>query len=77
MAATMLVLTEEGLVTADVQGQGWEERLAAYFGHQIRSDTSVVYGDGFRLAHQAFQEHGLGKLLEHVRQTGAFPPCSA
>lgn len=51
----------------------FEERLAAYLGHQIRSDTSVVYGDGFRLAHEAFQLHGLAPLVQHVRQTGAFP----
>lgn len=102
----------------------FEERLAAYLGHQIRSDTSVVCelqapgcgpscvlpcpqrssccsrlhawkarlgaahkagkhhyspghapadGDGFRLAHEAFQLHGLAPLVQHVRQTGAFP----
>lgn len=52
----------------------YEERLAAYLGHQIRSDTSVIYGDGFRAALEAFQVHGLEKVLHHVRQTGTFPP---
>jgi hypothetical protein len=52
----------------------FEERLAAFFAHQIRSDQSVVYGDGFRLAHEAFQVHGLQALLAHVRRVGTFPP---
>ncbi|KAL4452310.1 hypothetical protein ABPG75_007972 [Micractinium tetrahymenae] len=51
----------------------YEERLAAYLGHQIRSDTSAIYGDGFRLAHEAFQVHGLAPLVQHVRQMGTFP----
>ena len=51
----------------------YEERLAAFFAHQIRSDPSLVYGEGFRCAHAAFQTHGLAAVLEHVRATGAFP----
>lgn len=35
---------------------------------------SEVYGDGFRMALDAYQAHGLVKLLAHVRQAGAFPP---
>ncbi|KAI3438174.1 hypothetical protein D9Q98_000611 [Chlorella vulgaris] len=52
----------------------YEERLAAFFAHQIRSDTSEVYGDGFRLALDAFQAHGLAALLAHVQRMGSFPP---
>ncbi|PRW57394.1 DA1-related 1-like [Chlorella sorokiniana] len=52
----------------------WEERLAAYLGNQIRTDQSEVYGDGFRMALDAYQVHGLVKLLAHVKQAGAFPP---
>jgi hypothetical protein len=51
----------------------WEERLASYFAHQIRTDPSVVYGDGFRAAHDAFQMHGLKATLQHVVQTGTLP----
>ncbi|CAL8462861.1 g2395 [Coccomyxa elongata] len=51
----------------------WEERLASYFAHQIRTDTSLVYGDGFRAAHEAFQKHGLGATLASVRATGRLP----
>ena len=30
-------------------------------------------GDGFRAAHEAFQNHGLPKVLEHVRRHGTLP----
>ncbi|EFN54802.1 hypothetical protein CHLNCDRAFT_35770 [Chlorella variabilis] len=53
----------------------YEERLAAFFAHQIRSDTSAIYGDGFRLAHEAFQAQGLPAVLAHVQRLGAFPPA--
>ncbi|EIE27209.1 hypothetical protein COCSUDRAFT_11485, partial [Coccomyxa subellipsoidea C-169] len=51
----------------------WEERLASYFAHQIRTDRSHVYGDGFRAAHEAFQKHGLGATLASVRACGRLP----
>lgn len=48
--------------------------MAAYVGHSIRTDTSEVYGDGFRRALRAFQEVGaLPPILEHVKQTQEFP----
>jgi hypothetical protein len=52
----------------------YEERLAAFFGNQIRTDASVVYGDGLRAALEAFQRHGLAKVLAHVKQTASLPP---
>lgn len=55
----------------------YEERLAAYLGHAIRTDRSRVYGDGFRAALDAFQRHGLPAVLAHVRQTGELPPPPA
>jgi hypothetical protein len=55
-------------------GQGtWEERLASFFAHQIRTDTSYVYGEGFRAAHDAFQRHGLPAVLACVRAERRFP----
>lgn len=33
------------------------------------------YGDGFRLAHEAFQAQGLPAVLAHVQRLGAFPPA--
>ena len=55
-----------------LQGQ-WEDRLASYFAHQIRTDPSPVYGEGFRAALDAFQEHGLPAVLQAVASTGRLP----
>jgi len=54
-------------------GVEFEDKLAAFLGHQIRSDTSVVYGDGLRAAHDVFQRHGLKTVLAHVKVAGKFP----
>ena len=51
-----------------------EERLATYVSWSIRSDRSVVYGDGFRAALAAFQHIGLRPILEHLRTHDALPP---
>lgn len=58
-----------------VASQGtWEERLASYFAHQIRTDPSSVYGDGFKLALEAYQNsRDLPALIAHVERTGQFP----
>ena len=45
----------------------------SYFAHQIRSDPSPVYGEGFRAAHESFQRHGLRAVLDSVRATGSIP----
>jgi len=58
--------------TRGAQGT-WEERLASFAAHQIRSDPSPVYGGGARAALDAFQRLGLPALLAHVRSAGAFP----
>ena len=55
---------------------GWteyEERLAAFLGHQIRTDPSYVYGDGLRAALEAFQNHGLATVLAHVKRAKKLP----
>lgn len=52
----------------------WEERLASYFAHQIRTDPSSVYGEGFKLALEAYQNlRDLPALIAHVERTGQFP----
>lgn len=56
-----------------VQAGSLDERNASFVGHQIRSDTSVVYGDGFRIALTAYQNMGLDALLKHVSQYKAIP----
>lgn len=57
-----------------VQGS-FEERLQSHLGEQIRSDTSVVYGDGFRSAHHSFQrlDGNLAEILAHVKRTKQLP----
>lgn len=54
----------------------YERRLLSYLGHQLRTDPSETYGEGLRLAHEAFQEHGLPAVLASVRATGGLPPCT-
>lgn len=52
-------------------------RLASYLGYQIRNDSSHTYGDGFRIAHEKFQQRGLKALVEHVIATHAWPEWHA
>ncbi|XP_050215833.1 protein DA1 [Mercurialis annua] len=60
---------------ASKQGTGspFEMKLGEFFKHQIESDTSPVYGDGFRMGQRAVQKYGLGRTLDHIRATGRFP----
>eukprot|EP00854_Cymbomonas_tetramitiformis_P008469 gene8469-10063_t len=41
--------------------------------HQIQTDRSPVYGEGFRLAWAAYEKHGLERLLDHVSRTAELP----
>lgn len=51
----------------------FEKKFGEFFKHQIESDTSAAYGDGFRAANQAVSRYGLKSTLEHIRLTGSFP----
>ncbi|KAF5451396.1 hypothetical protein F2P56_026508 [Juglans regia] len=51
----------------------FEKKLGEFFKHQIESDTSSAYGDGFRLGNQAVLKYGLKRTLDHIRMTGSFP----
>ncbi|CAK7347661.1 unnamed protein product [Dovyalis caffra] len=51
----------------------FESKLGEFFKHQIESDTSPVYGDGFRAGQQAVRKYGLERTLGHIRMTGKFP----
>ncbi|KAJ4840460.1 Protein da1 [Turnera subulata] len=51
----------------------FERKLGEFFKHQIESDTSPVYGDGFRAGLLAVQKYGLQRTLDHIRMTGRFP----
>lgn len=60
------------VVEVETQGE-WDERLASFLANHIRTHTSPIYGDGFRAALDAFQNHGLPAVLASVRATGALP----
>ncbi|KAF8064573.1 DA1 [Scenedesmus sp. PABB004] len=55
-------------------GGGYQATLLSYLGYAIRTDASDVYGEGFRIAMEAFQRRGIRALVEHValpeRETG-------
>ncbi|ONI32763.1 hypothetical protein PRUPE_1G384500 [Prunus persica] len=51
----------------------FEKKLGGFFKHQVESDMSPVYGDGFRAGQQAIQKYGLRSTLDHIRMTGTFP----
>ncbi|KAJ9703342.1 hypothetical protein PVL29_004937 [Vitis rotundifolia] len=51
----------------------FEKKLGEFFKHQIETDTSPAYGDGFRAGNQAVQKYGLKSTLDHIRLTGSFP----
>ncbi|XWS45358.1 hypothetical protein CRYUN_Cryun15aG0130000 [Craigia yunnanensis] len=51
----------------------FEKKLGGFFKHQIESDTSTAYGEGFRQGNQAVNKYGLKRTLDHIRMTGSFP----
>lgn len=51
----------------------FEKKLGEFFKHQIESDTSAAYGDGFREGNKAVLKYGLKRTLDHIRLTGCFP----
>ncbi|PNH07917.1 Chromosome-associated kinesin KIF4, partial [Tetrabaena socialis] len=53
-----------------LEGDPEQQRLASFFSYQIRTDTSEVYGDGFRDAMEAFQTHGLTAVIRNVQKYG-------
>ncbi|XXG81310.1 hypothetical protein AAC387_Pa09g1977 [Persea americana] len=51
----------------------FERKLGDFFKHQIESDTSSAYGDGFRAGNKAVLQYGLRPTLDHIKLTGSFP----
>ncbi|CAK9178570.1 unnamed protein product [Ilex paraguariensis] len=51
----------------------FDRKLGEFFRHQIQSDTSPVYGNGFRAGNHAVLKYGLPRTLDHIRRTGTFP----
>ncbi|KAL3640247.1 Protein DA1-related 1 [Castilleja foliolosa] len=55
------------------QRSEFEKKLGEYFKHQIESNTSFAYGDGFREGNEAVLKFGLKRTLTHILLTGCFP----
>lgn len=55
------------------QRSQFDQKLGNFFKHQVESDISPVYGDGFRVGWQAVQKYGLSRTLDHISVTGNFP----
>ncbi|KAL8143589.1 hypothetical protein V2J09_016621 [Rumex salicifolius] len=51
----------------------FEKKLGEFFKHQIKTDSSAAYGDGFRRGNEAVNKYGLRSTLDHIRLTGTFP----
>jgi len=51
----------------------FERKLGDFFKHQIESDISPVYGDGFRAGQKAVRKYGLQRTLHQIKMTGTFP----
>lgn len=51
----------------------FEKQLGEFFKHQIESDTSAAYGDGFRDGNKSVLKYSLRSTLDHIRVTGRFP----
>ncbi|KAL6847044.1 hypothetical protein ACP4OV_022897 [Aristida adscensionis] len=51
----------------------FEKKLGAFIKHQIETDPSVAYGDGFRAGNRAVEQYGLRRTLDHMKMTGSFP----
>ena len=57
-------------------GKKWDERLQAYIANNIETDTTPVYGDGFREAAKCCAVLGLDILLQHIKEYKEFPKLS-
>ena len=55
------------------KGSQFERKLGEFFKHQIESDLSATYGEGFRKGNQAVTKYGLRRTLDHMQLTGTFP----
>jgi hypothetical protein len=49
------------------------EDMREYYKHQIATDTSIVYGDGFRAVQHVTSVLGLRVVLEHLEACGELP----
>ncbi|PPD91589.1 hypothetical protein GOBAR_DD11469 [Gossypium barbadense] len=66
-------LDSEIYAAAGRKRSDFEKKLGGFFKHQIESDSSTAYGEGFRQGNQAVNKYGLKRTLDHIRMTGSFP----
>ncbi len=50
-----------------------QARLGEFYLHQIVTDSSPIYGEGFRRGYAAVTQFGLSHTIQHLRFTGDFP----
>lgn len=63
----------KGDPSAGEQCTTWEHKLVKYNMFVIETDTTPVYGEGFRLAGKAYADIGLPELLNYISESGEFP----
>ncbi|XP_051150805.1 protein DA1-like isoform X2 [Andrographis paniculata] len=65
----------DGATTTSKQGSmsPFERKLGKFLMHQMATDSSDVYGNGFRAARRAVVGFGLRRTLDSLRKTGHFP----
>ncbi|GMI68875.1 DA1-RELATED PROTEIN 1 [Hibiscus trionum] len=51
----------------------FEKKLGGFLKHNIESNPSTAYGEGFRQGNQAVNKYGLKRTLDHIRMTGSYP----
>ncbi|KAK4584399.1 hypothetical protein RGQ29_022215 [Quercus rubra] len=51
----------------------FEKKLGEFFKHQIETDETSAYGDGFRKGNEAVLKYGLETTLKHIQMTKNFP----
>ncbi|XP_050291524.1 protein DA1-related 1-like isoform X2 [Quercus robur] len=51
----------------------FEKKLGEFFKHQIETDETSAYGDGFRKGNKAVVKYGLETTLKHIQMTKNFP----
>ncbi|EPS65738.1 hypothetical protein M569_09038, partial [Genlisea aurea] len=51
----------------------FEKKLCEFFKHAIATDSSQVYGQGFRDSNEAVDKFGLQRTLDKIKATGTLP----
>lgn len=59
--------------TVRATSEGWDEAMRKYLLTELETNTSPVYGEGFRRAAACYNQIGLDILIEYIRDTKSFP----